>query len=135
MNGTVVAVSELGKKDSVDRMADVALNAIDKLEKENAYLRGKLETTENRLGISPCGDDKIDELEQAFSFMKFERDELSAKIGQFEQYAELGRLILNGNPCYFGYEYADGDCVSVVCSDNEKKVCKKRAELMGNNHD
>ena len=87
-------MSELGKKDSVDRMADVALNAIDKLEKENADLRGKLETTEKRLEISPYGDDKIDELEQAFSFMKFERDELSAKIGQLELQVMVMRVAL-----------------------------------------
>lgn len=73
---------------------------------------------------------RVERLVKEFRNLRIENADLSAKIGQFEQYAELGKLILNGNPCYFGYEYADGDCVSVVCSDNEKKVCKLRAELL-----
>ena len=106
-------------------MADVALNAIDKLEKENADLRTKLDVAENERDILKTVLGNVD-----IAKIIKERDELSAKIGEFEQYAELGRLVLNGNPCYFGYEYADGDCESVVCSENEKRVCKKRAELL-----
>jgi len=40
-NRTVVAVSEMRQNDIAERMADVALDAIAKLEKENADLRAK----------------------------------------------------------------------------------------------
>jgi predicted RNase H-like nuclease (RuvC/YqgF family) len=55
----------------------------------------------NRLQISPFGDDKIDELEQAMEFIRFENEQLKikyAKLNDFEQsqcaklLAENGRL-------------------------------------------
>ena len=41
--------------------------------------------------------------------------------------AELGQLALQTQICYYGYEYADGDCHEGKCERNE--LCKMKGKV------
>lgn len=56
----------------------------------------------------------------------------SKDIDELLQLAELGRLALTTQICYWGYDYADGDCQEGKCERN--LLCRVRAEMLrGNN--
>jgi hypothetical protein len=52
-------------------------------------------------------------------------------LAEQEKYAELGKLTLKETHCYFGYNFKDGDCLTVRCSKDEATICQKRAEILG----
>jgi hypothetical protein len=65
----------------------------------NDLLHQENEKYKKRLQISPFGDDKIDELEQALEFIRFENENLKAKydkLNDFEQ-TQCAKLLANLN--------------------------------------
>jgi hypothetical protein len=62
-------------KATVDKAAAIL---IESLKAENEILQEEIEKYENRLEISPYGDDKIDELEEAYNQQKFHYENLKS---------------------------------------------------------
>lgn len=54
--------------------------------------------------------------------------ECENKYPKINKLAELGRLSLTTQICYWGYEYADGDCQEGKCERNE--LCRVRDGML-----
>jgi hypothetical protein len=107
-------IDRLQKK--CDRLNDFEQSQCAKLLEEN----GKLI---KRLGVSPYGDDKIDELEGAAGFLKHSIKELQAELAQYRQAEEEGKLVIFNEkmqPLIWG----DEDKNTILCPN-----CKR--DLMG----
>ena len=64
-----------------------------------ADLENEVKKLQDRLQISPYGDDKIDELEQAIEFIRFDKEQLQTKydtLNDFEQTQCAKLLAKNG---------------------------------------
>lgn len=59
---------------------------------------------------------------------KSELNEIANLIEQQDKLAELGRLALQTQPCYYEYQYNDGDCHMEKCSSCE--LCRVRSEML-----
>lgn len=74
--------------DSLQKCYDVTNESWKQLKQDNEQLQAQNEQLQARLQISPYGDDKIDELEEAFENVKFQNEQLQAKyakLNDFEQ--------------------------------------------------
>lgn len=94
-------LSDLGK---------LCINVIEEQKKE-------IERFEDRLQISPYGDDKLDELEQALDFCKFDNEQLKAQNTIHKEVLKKAKEVI---------EHYDTDIKSTQIY-RDKKLTKKRA--------
>ena len=90
---------------------EIVLDTIETLQAENEQLKADCDRFKERLQISPYGDDKIDELDEAlencnfqYEQLKLENEQLRARAAQYREALEQIKGFIKGMECYCNYE-------------------------------